>query len=1180
MQIDTFKKNNFEPMQGKMRLISRVCFPGKEIGGTNFKFHLKMKLAIVFFTVCFLNVQANAYSQQITLSAKNIPVQQVFKSIEKQTGYVVFYNMDLLQNLSPISVSAKKMKLNDFLDKIFEKLPLAYSIKRKTIVVYEENKSPKRTSFAATAAIVKEEEPQANPIEGYVISEDGIILEGATVAIKGTKTGTQTDKKGFFSIEANVGDVIVVSFVGYESQEFTVRNTNVVTIRLKSTDSEMKSIVVTGIFQRSAASYTGAANTITSDDIRKAGNQNVLQVLSILDPAVQIPQDILNGADPNKTIDMRLRGASSLPISEDVSELSTSNIRSEKDFYSAYGKQVDDIKNTYSANPNLPLFILDGFEAPISKINDLDINRIQSITILKDASATAIYGSRGANGVIVVERFKPKEGDIRIDYKADITFTFPDLHDYHLLDAREKLEVETLADIYSSSYTDMDLDLKRAYNEKYKEVLKGRDTWWPAVPLHNTIGQRHGVTLEGGSRGLTFGADFSYNRTNGVMKGSSRSAYNGSVFFNYRTKKFLLNNRLSVQSIDAINSKWGSFSQYVRMNPYFSPFDEKGNIPLLLQSPLTDLQTAVYGRVYNPVFNTTLNGKDFRKSKNLTNNTALTYYFTPEFSLRGRLSVTYQNDDNEVFLPAEHTTFQQMGTDIFTRGSYTAGYGKLNSYDANVDLNYNLTRGKHQVFSTLSSRANQVSTENVVVQVNGLPSALTDYVFYGRNYVGDRPSGSESTIRTVGFLGNVNYTFDNRYFVDFSYRLDGASSVGADKTFSPFWSVGAGWNLHNEKIFSGAVQSGKISQLRLRASTGLTGAQQFDPYMAYRTYNYFLDEAYLNSIGASLLSIGNDELTWQGTKKYNVGTDITLFNNRLSITGDYYSDFTDKFIADFNLPPSTGFPTYKGNLGSIRSKGWEVRASYQVIRGYNLEDFSLTLMGNIGSNQSTIKKISNELKAQNDKLQSLNTTTSPFLRYEEGASMDAIWVVPSLGIDPATGRELFLKKDGSTTFIWDAADMVPAGVSTPKYRGNAGVSMIYNGFQLNAYFSYRFGGQMFNQTLLDRIENVNLVDNADKRVLTDRWKEPGDVSFFKTISVNGSSTNASSRFVQDDNSLELASVSLLYRLNQEQLKNSRFKQLSFGIYMNDVFRLSSISVERGIDYPFARSFSVSIQAGF
>lgn len=1153
------------------------------------KFWRIMKLSILFVIISIFYANAEGKAQHVTIVKQSLSMKDAFREIKKQTGYNFLWDAKEFNSSVAVKLSLENAPLDRAIRSILQGKPLSYEIKERTIVIRE-----KQSVSSARSVSTLEPNKEVNTtlfqqdfipvVEGIVQDSLGKPIVGASITVhlgnEALSLQGRTDSKGHFILK-NVPRKVVLHIrsVGYKSIQANVRaDMGMITLHVEN--EKIEEVVITGIFERSASTYTGSVNTINKEAIRRVGNQNVLDILSVLDPSIQAMQNLANGSDPNKIADLRLRGASSIPATTNVSSGATSNQRGEKDYYKAYDSKVDDIKNVYTVNPNLPLFVLDGFEVSIERINDIDINEVNSITILKDASATAIYGSRGANGVIVFERIKPQAGEMLFGYKSDVTFSFPDLHDYQLLNAREKLEVEVLAGVYSYGTTDRDVILNQVYNEKYKEVLRGRDTYWPSLPLRNSVGHKHRLTMEGGAGVVSYGMDFTYNKNTGAMKGSSRDSYNGGISLSYRGSKLQVLNQLNVQFTNAFNSPWGSFSQYVRMNPYYSPYDENGNIVLLLQKPVLDIQSSVYGRVYNPVFNTTLNGKDFRKTQNLINNTSITYKFTPNFNLRGRLSVTNQRDNSELFLPAEHTTYQQRNVDVLKRGGYTAGYGKQFSYDGNVDLNYNFTRQSHQLFTTLSGRMNENAAENVVLQVEGLPSPLTDYVFYGKKYVNDRPSGSESTIRTVGFLGNVNYAYDNRYLLDFSYRLDGSSSVGSDRLFSPFWSVGAGWNLHQERFMSNLVAKGMVNQLRVRGSVGLTGAQQFNSYMAYRTYNYSLDDAYLNSIGANMINIGNPELTWQGTQKRNLGFDISLLNSRLQINGDYYNDFTDKFIASFSLPLSTGFESYMGNLGAIKSIGYEARMSYQVIQPKLAKDFGLTLMANIGHNNSVVDKISDELKSQNEKLASITDSKNPFTKYEEGSSMDAIWVVPSLGIDPATGQEMFLKKDGSSTFVWSADDMVAAGVSTPKYRGTLGFNMSYAGFQLNTYFSYRMGGQLFNQTLLERIENVNLVDNADRRVLTDRWKAPGDIASFKAISISGSNTNASSRFVQNDNTFEMTSASLLYRFDNAKVKQWGFRNLNFGLYMNDVFRLSKIKVERGLDYPFARNFSLSLQTNF
>lgn len=1125
---------------------------------------------ILLMLAFIISVNANTNAQTVTLKRDRISVKQLFQEIRRQIGCDIVFESKLINNLPDISIDANATPLASVLRNGLRGSGLDFVIEGKTVSIF-----PSKTN-----ALSGIQQQQPTLIKGKVIDETGGTLPDAIIKVKGSDKRFKTNVNGEFSVPANVGDELTFSFIGYSSMTVKIKDLKPLTVKLIGNAVSLGNVVVNGIFERKTSSYTGSAHTLQNKDLQKVSNMNILQALSVLDPAVQIPVDNLNGADPNKAGDIRLRGASSIPTADQLSSVAASTNLTERDMYAAYGKRVDEIKNTYNTNSNLPLFILDGFEVTLSQVTDMDMTMIKSVTILKDASSTAIYGSRGANGVIVIERIQPESSKVLFNYKADLTFNLPDLSDYQLLNAKEKLYAESLAGVYSSTVTAINENLKVLYNDRLREVERGRNFDWLSLPLRNSLTQRHGLTMSGNAANVGYGLDFTYNNNVGVIKGSGRESFNGGVYLNYRGKKFNLNNRTSIQFVNANNSPWGSYSQYVRMNPYFTPYDENGNIALYLQRKTGYGQFNSYGDIFNPVYNTTLNGKDFTKSKTIINNTAFTYNLNDNFSVRARLSLTNVQNDQGVFLPAGHTTYRQQSVSLLSRGGMTMGYGKTFSYDANVDINYNKQIGRHLISSTINTRAYENGYENVIVQVEGMPSSLTDYLFYARTYAGSRPDGSEGKTRTVGFLGNLNYTYDSRYFADFSYRLDGSSSLGSDRPFAPFWSVGAGWNIHNEKFMKDLLSKGMINQIRLRGSVGMTGSQQFDPYMAYRTYNYSLSEAYGVSIGASLLAIGNDRLRWQSTMKHNLGLDLTLLNSRLTFSGDLYYDYTDKFIADFSLPPSTGFSTYKGNLGSIDSRGWEFRASVQAIQSANPRGLSLSLFGNMSHNRTVIKEISAELKAQNDKLASTTSTWTPFTRYSAGAPINSLWVVPSLGIDPTTGKELYQKQDGTVSYVWDPTDMRNFGVSEPKYRGTFGFSINYLGFQLNSYLSYQFGGQSYNQTLVNRVENVDLVYNADRRVLTDRWTKPGDIAAFKSIAINGSNTNASSRFVQDDRTLTMTSASLLYRINPKYLKFMKVRQLNVGAYTSNLFRISTIKMERGLDYPFAQNLSLSVQASF
>lgn len=388
-----------------------------------------MKLSIFLLLLGLSYASASSLAQEVTILNNRLAFKEVFREIKKQTGYNFLWGAKNVQSSAQIAVNVRRMQLDQVLSTILRDLPLQYEIVDKTILIKEDTQKKitqhvtegRTSSFATTSTVVAEQ--QTIEVQGMVTDSLKKPIPGANVQLLDAQAKridqTRTDVGGKFNFKnVPAGASLIITSLGYK--EFrAVAKRDMGILQLKAESQEIDEIIVTGIFERSASTYTGAVNTLTAEDIKRAGNQNVLDVLSILDPGIQALQDLSNGSDPNKMANLRLRGASSLPLMEDISASATSNLRANKDFYNAYDKKVDDIKNVYSVNPNLPLFVLDGFEVSIQRINDLDITEVKSITILKDASATAIYGSRGANGVIVFERNKPKEGAILFGYKAD-----------------------------------------------------------------------------------------------------------------------------------------------------------------------------------------------------------------------------------------------------------------------------------------------------------------------------------------------------------------------------------------------------------------------------------------------------------------------------------------------------------------------------------------------------------------------------------------------------------------------------------------------------------------------------------------------------------------------------------------------------------------------------------------
>lgn len=1008
-------------------------------------------------------------------------------------------------------------------------------------------------------------------ISGRIVAEENEEpLPGATILIKGTTIGTTADDEGNFILRAPVARVLVLKHIGYEPKELSLgeKKTNLV-IRLTGKSKTLTDVVVTGIYKRPVENFTGSAKTITAEELQRVSPQNILAAISVLDPSFQMPENINLGSDPNRLPDVQLRGQNNFPVQSGRS--SSASLRS-----------------MYGDKPNAPMFVLDGFEVSMQRIFDLDMNRVSRITILKDAAATAIYGSRASNGVIVIDTRQPKEGAVRVSYRGGIQVEAPDLTGYHLLNAKEKLQLEKDAGRYVSTRFQGDqLTLDEEYNRRLKAVTSGVNTYWLSQPLQTGVGSTHSLYLEGGDNAVRYGVNMGYQDNVGVMKGSGRKNLSGGVTLNYRSNKLLFGNDLSVNSNKATNSPYGPFSQYAKMNPYNKAFDENGN-------PLRYLDTSWIGYAYNysdnPIYNANVGTQNFSQYFSLTNNFRFEWSALSWLRFNGSFSFTKGTEESNDFKPAAHTSFDNV--DFSQKGSYLKTNGKSDNYNATLGFDIRKMLGKSLLYVTGGGNLSEVQNESSSVLAVGFPNARMDNIIFASGYATNtKPTGLQGISRLVSARMNVNYSYDNRYLADFSSSLDASSQFGKDKSLAPFWSFGVGWNLHRERFLKNNPQ---VNFLKLRASVGTTGDQRFPPYMAITTYTYATERYYLSQLSAYLLGYGNSALGWQKGFKRNIGMDATFWHNRWSLSADYYNNSTNDLILDINTPPSLGFSSFKENVGSLRNKGWQASTNVVVVQRTK-QEFFWRVGVSAFHNTNKIDKISNTLKklnADNDKFTNADDKKQqlyPRTRFEEGQSLSAIWGVRSMGIDPASGQELFMRKDGTYTYTWDPNDKVVLGDSEPKVSGTLSTGVDYKGISLNIYLMYRLGGQIYNQTLVDRVENADITYNVDRRVSEQRWRKPGDHTMYKGITYTtayavaqpvSSPTYATSRFVQTENMLDCSSISASYRFPDQWFKAMKMSNTRIDFYLNNPFRISSIKRERGLDYPFANTFSININTTF
>lgn len=1126
------------------------------------KILLVMRLTAFFMLITCCQISAKGLSQTITLSEKNVPVERIFQQVEKQTGVIFLYNNKLFEKLQHVTVVANKASLREVLEQCFEGLPFTYSVVDNTIVIKLKEPTP-----ALSEDLLP---PPPIEIKGKITDEkSGEPIIGASITFKGTTRGATSNKDGEFSLTIPRAGTLVISYIGYESKEIPIKESGNVDIKLAVTDASMKDMVVTGIFSRPKANFTGASNTFSIEDLNRVTNNSVLNALKALDPSFQLPENINLGSNPNNLPEVVLRGGNSLV---DQGQAGASN------------------PFNYTNNPNTPLFILDGFESPLQRINDLDMNRITSVTILKDAAATAIYGSRAANGVIVIETKQPQGGALRFSYTGNLIVEAPDLTDYDLLNAEEKLALEVKAGAYNSQFNNnTQNNLNILYNARLADIRRGVNTDWIAQPVRTGVGQKHNIYLEGGANAALYGINLTYDHRNGVMKESDRQNIAANTFLSYRLKNFQFKNDLTLNFNKSNNSPYGSFTQYTRLNPYWSPFDNNGTIKpyleevynlagqrIVTRDNYNNLDGAIPGRPTNPLYNASLNIKDQSTYKNFVNNFFIQWQATQWLKVSSRIAYMDQSDESDRFLPAQHTSFTTKPT--FEKGSYTKIYGKRSSLEGMLTADANKSFGKSLIFATIGMNVQQVKANTQSFTVQGFPNPRLDQLTLGNRFPdGSKPIGTEYLSRLFGVLSSVSYAYDSRFLLDLSYRVDGSSQFGNDSRYAPFWSTGVGWNLQNESFVR---ELGFIDRLKLRYSFGYTGSQNFPSFLGTTTSQYYTNNEYRGVISTYLLGYGNAELAWQKTQKNNIGIDLSLFK-RLSITANYFEEKTKGSIATISTPPSTGFNAYAENLGNVLGKGWELNVSANILQGKARDNWSVFV--NLFHVKSEIQKVSSKLAAMNKRA---DTTlgTRPIIRYAEGQSTTAIWTVRSLGIDPATGNEVFLSRDGKVISNYSPLDQVISGDIRPDIEGTFGSNYEKNGIGFNVIFRFRYGGQAFNQTLIERVENVDVVYyNVDRRVSEERWFQPGDRTFFKGLVGPGGSpikTYASSRFVEDDNTLSCESASVYYRFSDRLNKRLGTENSKITFFTTDLFRVSSIKRERGLDYPFGRTFTLQLQTTF
>ena len=1000
--------------------------------------------------------------------------------------------------------------------------------------------------------------PHGNYVYGRVIeklSKEPMV--GVTIRLDGHSTGVITDINGCYVLTLpEKGGLVIYSYIGFETRKIKVTSRQKVNVQMVEATESIQEVIVTGYNSIQKESFTGNTTKIEKEDLLKVNPNNLISAIQTFDPSFRIQENLAAGSDPNSLPQFVLRGQTGIGETT-LGQTSTSSISRE----------------VLSGNSNLPIFILDGFEVDVEKIYDLDMNSIHSINILKDAAATAMYGSRAANGVIVIERRAPEAGKFRVQYSGVLSAELPDLSSYNLMNAREKLETERLAGLYDSNTPEID-PYTNGYYQRLNNVLTGVDTYWLSQGLRTALNHKHSIFIDGGENDVRWGVELGFRGTEGVMKHSSRKNANAAFYVDYRIGGLQIKNKVTYTYNKSTDVPFNSFSDYSHLLPYMRLYDENGDYVRRLEK-----FDGASGTQVNPLYEINFyNSFDHSGYDEVTDDLSLNWRITDGLRLRGQFSVLMRNSTGDLYKDPASASYSASTGNI--NGEKTESTQKRTVIDGSLSLMYNNTFKGHNLNICLSSNMRQTQSTASETRYRGFPGGDLVSSNYAAEVYG-KPSSSDNTTRLVGALLTSNYTYNNIYLADLTGRIDGSSEFGSDKRWSMFWSTGAGINIHNYDF----MKSNELfSMLKFRASYGLTGKTNFSLYSAKDMYQLQTDSWYPTGYGVFLYQMGNPNLKWERKYTLDYGVEIGLWHDKIYLKASAYDERTIDLITDYTIPSSTGFTSYKENMGKVKNTGVELELRARL---YSDRNWLFQLYGSFARNKNTIVEISQAMRDYNKRVEELFSGYNPesssdskyaktYLEYYEGASLTSIYGMKSLGISPTNGKEIYLRRNGDVTDVWSADEWTIIGDTAPKGQGSFGYTLSYKQLSMFASFLYTFGGDAYNNTLVSYVENADIKnDNVDKRVLLDRWQKPGDITTMKDIRDRNVTTGASSRFVQKNNTLQWSSLTMSYNFRPEQLKKLHLSDLRLSFTMNDLFYWSTIRQERGLDYPYSRSFNLT-----
>ncbi|WP_167343639.1 SusC/RagA family TonB-linked outer membrane protein [Pedobacter borealis] len=1092
--------------------------------------YMRINITVFFLAFFCLHSPAAAYGQGITISVKKAPLENVFKMIEKQSGYLFWCEKELLQKTRPVDVAITNATLEQALDACLKDQALTYAIKGKTIII-----KAKEKVVGSTREI---------KISGRVVDEKGVPIPNVSVRQKKTDHATATDKEGKFQIEVtNENTTLQFTCVGYEMQE--IQAGEALVVKLISSTSKLDEVQVIAYGTTTRRLNTGSVFTVTAKDIESQPVSNPLAALQGRVPGMVVTQ---TSGVAGSAFKVQIRGQSSLDPS--LSQNNPLFIIDGVPFESG-----NSVSNQLTSAANNPTSTNNGGLSPLNTINSQDI---ESIDILKDADATSIYGSRGANGVIIITTKKGKSGGTLISLNANSGFSQIG-RSMQLLNTQQYVQMRKEA-FANDGLTPSQLSSDPGYAPDimlwdttrytdFKDLLIGRTA-------HATNAQ---ATISGGNDFTQFRIGSGYQRQTSVYPvdfADNVASVNFSINHKSQNQKFKIaltgmyaNDKNTLPQVD--------LTRYLNLPPNLRLYDENGKLSW-------DEAGVVFNTVnshLNPLG--MLNQRYVSRNENLSGNFNLNYSVVTGLDIRLNLGYNRFGSDEVSIQPS--TSIDPYLSAFVLPSAYFAN-SKNENWIIEPQINYN--------------RSTKAGTFNILIgNTTQDKSGLLTYQ-YGSNYNSDlllnsiaaagaiKATNDRTKYRYAAFFARFNYNYLDRYILNLAARRDGSSRFGPDQQNANFGSIGAAWLFSNEKFVKDKFSY--LSFGKIRASYGTTGNDQIGDYKFLNLWSS-TPNPYNNISGLYPRSLYNPEYSWEINKKFEVSLDLGFLNDKLLFSSTYYLNRCNNQLINYNLPTQTGFANVVKNFpGLVQNSGWEFTVTSKNFNG-NVFKWNTSFNISIPKN----KLVS---------FPGLASSTYS-ARYLEGKSLSIIKGYRYLGVDPQTGVYSFedLNKDGQFT---TAGDYQVFGNTDPKFFGGLQNNLTYKNFEFCFFF------QIVGQTGANYISQLSftapgLVYNQPSLVLH-RWQRPGDEAEIQRFTAKPSAVSGavgrvalSNGQYTDASFIKLRNVSLSYRLPKGLL--DRFRIGMCRVYM-EAQNLLTITGYKGSD-PETQDFFVlpplrTVVAGF